>query len=200
MSILSRDAIKKRLASGDLVIDPLPKEEHYDSDAVEVHLGDKIYVWKKPQAGTTLTVALWSALDPSSAAPFHYKQFADEHLKQVPHDPDGIITIRPHTFYLADLRQWTKLPPDLAMHIQGKSTLARLGMVVHLTAPHAHAGWEGRLTLEIYNLGPFNLEIKPDIPIGQLTFWRVEDPLPPDDTPQGQFAGQQDAAGRSQGG
>jgi dCTP deaminase len=197
MPILSKTAIKQLLQSGDLVIEPLPKEEHYDSDAVEVHLSDKVYVWEKPQGGATLTVPLWTALDPFPVEPFHYKRFADKHLKQVPLDPDGILTMRPHTFYLADVKQWTKLPPDVAMHIQGKSTLARLGVLIHLTAPHAHAGWEGHLTLEIYNLGPFNLELKPGVAIGQLTIWRVEKPLLREETPQGQFAKQQDAAGRT---
>ena len=79
------------------------------------------------------------------------------------------------------------------MHIQGKSSLARLGVIVHLTAPHAHAGWAGWLTLEIYNLGPFNIELKSGMAIGQLTFWRVEDPE--DLVREGQFSNQLDAKG-----
>jgi dCTP deaminase len=110
-------------------------------------------------------------------------------------DPDGIVTLRPGTFYLADLRQYTKLPPDIAMHIEGKSSLARLGVCVHITAPHAHAGWSGHLTLEILNSGPFNIELKPGIAMGQLTFWRVEQPLAESDLPTQQFSNQQTARG-----
>lgn len=93
---------------------------------------------------------------------------------------------------LADLRRRTALPHDVAMHIQGKSSLARLGVLIHLTAPHA--GWEGRLTLEICNLGPFNIEMKPGMTIGQLTFWRLED-ADAGKLQTGQFSGQADALG-----
>ncbi len=95
----------------------------------------------------------------------------------------------------ADLKQYTKLPPDVAMHIQGKSSLARLGLQIHLTAPHAHAGWEGTLALDIFNSGPFHIELKPGIAIGQLTFWRVEDPEDDVEIPIGQFTGQAGAGG-----
>ena len=192
MGLLSAKAIRAALQTGSLVIDPPPKDEHFDSDSVEVHLGKTIYKWKQPEGGAVLTIPLWQEKGAEGA--FSYKQFA-KNLVEVAPDPDGIITIRPHTFYLADLHQFTALPPDLAMHIEGKSTLARLGLAVHITAPHAHAGWPGRLTLEMYNLGPFNLELKPGTPIGQLTFWRVEDPLSADEIKGKTFTGQQKATG-----
>ena len=172
MGILSRQAIARRIEALEIKITPPPRDEDYDSDAVDVHLGDGVYEWGTLPAGATMSLSLWK----KSPEEFSYKKFSRECLKVVPPDNFGIITLRPHTFYLADLRQHTALPPDIAMHVQGKSSLARLGMLVHLTAPHAHAGWEGRLTLEIYNLGPFNIEMKPGMVIGQLTFWKVEEP------------------------
>jgi deoxycytidine triphosphate deaminase len=66
---------------------------------------------------------------------------------------------------------------------------------VHVTAPHAHAGWYGRLTLEIFNYGPFNIELKPRVPIGQLYFWRVEDPIVASEVKVQQFTGQARATG-----
>jgi dCTP deaminase len=187
MALLSEVAIRKRLTAGDLVIDPLQSPEQFDSDSVEVHLGNKVYVWDDVSGGAGVVQRLWDR------ANFNYKKFADRWLKTVTPDEDGIITMRPGRFYLADLKQYTKLPRDVAMHIEGKSTLARLGLTVHLTAPHAHAGWHGRITLEMYNFGPFNLEMKPGIPIGQLTFWRVEDP--PDVVASKTFTGQEKASG-----
>jgi dCTP deaminase len=157
-----------------------------------VHLGKTIYKWRRPEGGATFTIPLWrsNAVDGG----FRYKDFA-KNLVEVAPDTDGIITIRPNTFYLADLLQFTSLPPDLAMHIEGKSTLARLGLAVHITAPHAHAGWVGRLTLEMFNLGPFNIELKPGAPVGQLTFWRVENPLAAEEIKAKTFTGQQKATG-----
>lgn len=191
--LLSENAIRSALAAGHLRIEPAPEDEHFDSDSVEVHLGDAIYTWKQPAGGAALTVPLWKA--GAAENPFNMKEFAKQHLVAVPFDPDGIVTIRPKTFYLADLKQYTSLPPDMAMHIQGKSTLARLGLGVHVTAPHAHAGWNGRLALEMYNFGPFNLELKPGAPIGQLTFWRVEEPAPAEAIRTKTFTGQQRATG-----
>ncbi len=189
MGILSRQAIARRLEVGDIIINPPPQEEDYDSDAVDVHLGDHIYEWKTPPKGATISISLWK----QPPDDFSYKQFSRQYLCEVPPDNFGIITLRPHTFYLADLRQHTTLPPDIAMHVQGKSSLARLGMLVHLTAPHAHAGWRGRLTLEICNLGPFNIEMKPGMTIGQLTFWVVEESGGAATIPIGQFDGQETA-------
>jgi dCTP deaminase len=192
MGILSRQAIRSRLHSGELKIEPPPRDEDYDSDAVDVHLGDHVYEWVTPPIGSTLSISLWKK-PPND---FRYKAFADHYLREVPPDNAGIVTLRPHTFYLADLQQHTSLPHDVAMHVQGKSSLARLGMLVHLTAPHAHAGWVGRLALEIYNLGPFNIEMKPGMTIGQLTFWKVEEP--DDGVPvEGQFSNQKTARGDS---
>ncbi|MDX1963600.1 MAG: dCTP deaminase [Pirellulales bacterium] len=192
MGLLSRAAIQRRIADGSLLIDPPPLAGDYDSDSVDVHLGNKVYEWLQPATGTTLTISLHK-----KQQQFSYREFAKTYLREVPVDNSGIITLRPHTFYLADLRQHTTLPSDLAMHIQGKSSLARLGVLVHLTAPHAHAGWKGRLALEIYNLGPFNIELTPEIVIGQLTFWKVEEPeSQPDETPK-QFDNQQTARGEN---
>jgi len=193
MGILSRQAIENRIQRAELVITPRPGIEDYDSDAVDVHLGEHVYKWADCPPGAALSISLWR----EPPEDFSYKRFAADYLKKVPADDAGIITLRPHTFYLADLRQHTQLPPDIAMHVQGKSSLARLGVLVHLTAPHAHAGWRGRLTLEIYNLGPFNIEMKPGMTIGQLTFWRVEEPEPPTSLPAGQFDDQDAAHGDS---
>jgi dCTP deaminase len=193
MALLSAPAIQAELQSRRLVIDPMPGTLDYSSDAVDVHLGNTLYVWRSPAGKATLTIPLWRRL--KNEGPFVYREFASENLMKVEPDPDGIVTLRPGTFYLADLRQYTKLPPDIAMHIEGKSSLARLGVCVHITAPHAHAGWSGHLTLEILNSGPFNIELKPGIAMGQLTFWRVEQPLAESDLPTQQFSNQQTARG-----
>ena len=102
MGILSRQAIKRRLSTGEIKIAPPPKEEDYDSDAVDVHLGDKVYEWVKSPTGTTMTISLWK----SPPDEFRFLDFSREFLRDVPLDNAGIITLRPQTFYLADLRQY----------------------------------------------------------------------------------------------
>lgn len=191
MGILSRQAIQQRLSSGLIKIDPTPSEEDFDSDSVDVHLGDRVYEWMASPSASTISISLWQ----QPPDDFSYRDFARQFLVNVPPDNADIITLRPKTFYLADLRQHTTLPHDIAMLIQGKSSLARLGMLVHLTAPHAHAGWTGRLTLEMYNLGPFNIELKPGMAVGQLTFWQVDEAEENPEQAGGQFAEQKNARG-----
>src|SRR6266536_4081564 len=108
MGLLSDIAIKQALESGALRIDPPPKPEHFDSDSVDVHLGDKIYTWMKPAGGAEFTIPLWKAkTDPGS---FDYLKFANDYLVRVQPDVNGIVIMHPHTYYVADLLQWTKLP------------------------------------------------------------------------------------------
>lgn len=65
----------------------------------------------------------------------------------------------------------------LICFIDGKSTRARTGLIVHLTAPTIHAGWSGKITLEIANLGPFDLKMKEfeDV-VAQLTVATITSP------------------------
>jgi dCTP deaminase len=194
MSLLSDAAIKAALKSGAIGITPPPNPEDFDTDSIDVHLGESIYFWRTPAGGADYTIPLWKAkVDPGH---FDYIQFANENLTPVQPDRFGIFTMRPQTYYLADVLEKTKLPLDVAMHIQGKSTLARLGVMVHLTAPHAHAGWSGVLTLEMYNLGPFHIQLKAGMPIGQLTFWRLESPGTAETREGKTFSDQITASGR----
>jgi dCTP deaminase len=61
----------------------------------------------------------------------------------------------------------------IAARVEGKSTLARLGFVVHMTAPTIHSGFRGVITLEILNFGLYPLRLKPGARICQLIFERV---------------------------
>lgn len=81
--------------------------------------------------------------------------------------------------------EYVKLPPHIAARIEGKSSLARLGLSVHVTDPTVHAGFEGRLYLEMNNIGPFNLALRKDMPIAQLILEHTG--LPPIDPYAGQY-------------
>jgi dCTP deaminase len=63
----------------------------------------------------------------------------------------------------------------LAARVEGRSSLARLGLIVHLTAPTIHAGFNGKITLEMINFGPFYLKMVPNqTPICQLIIEQLE--------------------------
>ena len=82
-----------------------------------------------------------------------------------------------------------ELPTDIAGRVEGKSSLARLGLAVHITAPTIQAGFRGTLVLEIYNAGPWTLELTDGMEIAQAVFERLGEP--PSSGYQGRFQNQQ---------
>jgi dCTP deaminase len=84
-------------------------------------------------------------------------------MEDIPVEPDGSIIIAPGAFALAQTRERVELPEDscLAARVEGRSSYARLGLVVHMTAPTIHAGFAGTIVLEMMNFGPFHLKIDP---------------------------------------
>ena len=114
--------------------------------------------------------------------------------------PAGGYTLLPNTFVLsqtleivhlrlsADLDQEAVGKPLLAARVEGKSSHARFGLLVHFTAPTVHAGYHGRITLEMINLGKWPLILKPGIPICQLIIEEVlGDPIESESQFQGQM-------------
>lgn len=85
----------------------------------------------------------------------------------------------PREFRLAFTLEEVSVPNDLAANVQGKSSLARAGLAVHITAPHIHPGFAGHITLELYNHGPWDLELIPgeDL-ICQIIYYQVQTPVP----------------------
>ncbi len=81
-----------------------------------------------------------------------------------------------------------ELPTHLAGRIEGKSSLARLGLAVHITAPTIQAGFRGSLYLEMYNAGPWTLKLTNEMEIAQVIFEHVG--LPPRQGYRGQFQDQ----------
>lgn len=83
--------------------------------------------------------------------------------------------------------------PCLAARVEGKSSRARFGLLVHFTAPTIHAGWSGPITLEIMNLGPAPILLYPDLPICQLI---VEEGAGSPSSNPSTFHGQVEPSGR----
>ncbi len=94
----------------------------------------------------------------------------------------------PREFCLGSTFERIRLGPGIGMQITGKSTVGRHGLTVHNTAGHVDPGWDGDLTLEIANLGPFALMLTPRMPIAQAVFFRLGKPC---ERPySGQYQGQ----------
>lgn len=71
--------------------------------------------------------------------------------------------IKPNELYLASTYEKIILPGNLAANVQGKSTLARLGLQVHMTAPHIHPYFSSWIALELFNYGKCDIAIRPGV-------------------------------------
>jgi dCTP deaminase len=86
------------------------------------------------------------------------------------------FVIHPGEFCLGRTQEWVELPDDLVARIEGKSSLGRLGLIVHATAGFVDPGWKGTLTLEITNLTRVPIILWPGKPIAQLSFMTLDRP------------------------
>jgi dCTP deaminase len=171
--ILSNIEMQAALESGRLVINPKPMPMRpavgqkcpYDTHSVNLRLGNEISI---PNSG------------PFS---FDLMQGGDlTHFLSRNSDKQAIVDtgypLKKSQFVLGRTLEYIALPIDheenlkqgvcLAARIEGRSSVARCGVLVHFTAPTVHPGFDGTLTLEIINLGPTNFILRPGMPIAQL--------------------------------
>jgi dCTP deaminase len=167
--ILSNLEIQRAIDEGRLVIEPEPLPRRpaegaycpYDTHAVDLRLSPEITV---PQPG-----------------PYHYDVTERGTLSEVIASHSHRYTLTnenpfprtPHQFILARTLERVELPtdrgaPHLAARIEGHSSRARCGVMVHFAAPTVHPGWAGPLTLEMINLGPMTFILRPGMHIAQL--------------------------------
>ena len=86
------------------------------------------------------------------------------------------FVIHPGEFVLGSTVEWVELPDDIVARIEGKSSLGRLGLIVHATAGFVDPGFSGTLTLEITNLTRVPIKLYAGLPIAQLSFMALDQP------------------------
>jgi dCTP deaminase len=91
-------------------------------------------------------------------------------------DDDESFVIHPGEFVLGRTQEHVELPDDIVARIEGKSSLGRLGLIVHATAGFVDPGFKGTLTLEITNLTRVPIILWPGKPIAQLSFMALDQP------------------------
>ncbi|OGS02542.1 MAG: dCTP deaminase [Elusimicrobia bacterium RIFCSPLOWO2_12_FULL_59_9] len=176
--ILSNRAIHKALDQGSLVIDPEPIPRRpdisrepcpYQTSAVDLRLSDEIVHFRSGK----------------SAAPFII-DLSIRKFTQLPQDTfitkrlvgSDVYEIKPREFLLAQTLERVALPLKkgracLAARVEGRSSYARSGLSVHFTAPTIHAGFDGKITLELMNHGEYSIMLRPGMFICQLIVEQV---------------------------
>jgi dCTP deaminase len=90
---------------------------------------------------------------------------------------DEPFILHPGEFVLGQTLERVTLPDDLVARLEGKSSLGRLGLLIHSTAGFVDSGWEGNLTLELSNVANLPITIYHGMPIGQISFMRMDGPV-----------------------
>ena len=78
---------------------------------------------------------------------------------------------------LGQTLEWVELPDDLVARLEGKSSLGRLGLLIHSTAGYVDPGWKGTLTLELSNVANLPIALYFGMRIGQISFFRMSSPV-----------------------
>jgi dCTP deaminase len=91
-------------------------------------------------------------------------------------DESEPFILHPGEFVLGSTREYVRLPDDLVARLEGKSSLGRLGLLIHSTAGYVDPGFEGHLTLELSNVANLPITIYPSMRIGQISFFRLSSP------------------------
>ncbi len=90
---------------------------------------------------------------------------------------DEPFILHPGEFVLGQTLERVTLPDDLVARLEGKSSLGRMGLLIHSTAGFVDSGWQGNLTLELSNVANLPITIYHGMPIGQISFMRMDAPV-----------------------
>jgi dCTP deaminase len=155
MSVLSDRDIRAAIESGEVVIRPYDPVDLQPS-SVDLHLDRRFRVFRnnrypyidvrKPQPDLTELVTI---------------------------ENDEPFILHPGEFVLGQTLEWTELPVDLVARLEGKSSLGRLGLLIHSTAGYVDPGWKGNLTLELSNVANLPIALYFGMKIGQISFFRM---------------------------
>ena len=148
--ILSDTTLKKMLETGELLVDPLTPEQIQPA-SIDLRLSDHFL---KVNENTHEVIRLDSALE-------------YEELNQ--HE----IVIPPHSFLLATTREYIRLPNDLTAFVEGRSSIGRIGLFIQ-NAGWVDPGFEGTITLELYNANRLPIRLQEGRRICQLVFARMD--------------------------
>jgi dCTP deaminase len=182
--ILSDRDIRRRLNDGELRIEPLDDPEMQIQPAsVDMRLGREFPTFKqsnipciRPDRGSDAAAYTERTTIPDSSrggdGQRTLRDVADETDEETKTIDDEFI-LHPGDFVLATTKERVAIPDDLIAHVEGRSSLGRLAIVVHATAGIVDPGYEGQITLELSNLGTAPVALKPDMRISQLTFTKL---------------------------
>lgn len=168
--ILSDRSIREQLDMGRIVIDPLD-DTLIQPSSIDVRISHLFRVFRNHSRGVIDVKADTRDLT---------------ELVEMPIGDDGVgdepFMLHPGEFVLGSTYERIGVPDDLVGRVEGKSSLGRLGLLIHSTAGFIDAGFDGHITLELANVASLPITLYPGMKIGQVSFMTMTSPA---DNPYG---------------
>lgn len=161
MAILSDVDIEKYLNEGKIVIDPILDKKQIQPSSVDLRLGDEFKGFK---------IVTKPYIDPFD------KTNLESYMSLITVEEGEPFIIHPGEFTLATTFETVKLPEDIVARVEGRSSMGRLGITMHVTAGYIDPGFEGKITLEISNIGKMPVALYPGQRVCQIVFETMTSP------------------------
>jgi dCTP deaminase len=155
------------LEQGKIVIDPRPEDDKISGVTLDLHLGARFRVFS---SHAIPYINLSGSREEVNRAV--EKVMGDE----VVLDQENTFVLHPGELALGITAETVTLPDDLVGWLDGRSSLARLGLMVHVTAHRIDPGWQGNIVLEFFNSGKLPLALRPGMAIGAMSFETLSNP------------------------
>ena len=165
--ILSDRSLREQLDAGRIVIEPFDASCIQPS-SIDVKIGNLFRVFRN-----------------HTSPIIDVKQNQEDLTELITIALDGVFMLHPGEFVLGSTLERVAVPDDLVARIEGKSSLGRLGLIIHSTAGFVDAGFDGHITLELTNIATLPITLYPGMKIGQVSFMQMTTPA---DHPSGKGA------------
>ena len=156
--ILSDRSLREQIAAGRIIVDPLD-ESCIQPSSIDVKVSNLFRVFRNHTAGVIDVKTDTTGLT---------------ELVEIP--ADGVFMLHPGEFVLGSTLERVGVPDDLVGRVEGKSSLGRLGLLIHSTAGFIDAGFDGHITLELANVASLPITLYPGMKIGQISFLLMTSP------------------------
>ncbi len=158
MAVLSDRTIRRELEAGNIVVEPMAPGAIQPA-SIDLRLGNLFRVFRNAQV------------------PFiDVKQDYPELTELVEIDDSHPFILHPGEFALATIYERVTLPPNIVGRLEGKSSLGRLGLLIHSTAGYVDPGWDGHLTLELSNVANLPIALYYRMKVSQISFLQLTEP------------------------
>lgn len=156
--VLSDRSIKEELEKGRIVIRPLDPSLIQPA-SVDIRLDKRLLVFR------------------NARRPYiDVRQRVDDLTEMVEIEKDAPFILHPGEFVLASTLEHIEVPDDIVGRLEGKSSLGRIGLLIHSTAGYVDPGWKGRLTMELTNVARLPITLYREMHIAQISFLRLTTP------------------------